>query len=198
MSTMLSTVLFVCEGNVCRSPYAMVAFRERWRASGAPVLDVTSAGTRAPIGAGAHELLRPLVPHPVGADELDQHQARRITPALLRGQDLVVTMERSHRADVLDAAPNLLRRTFTLVELERFARAVLAEGIPSGADLQQLIARHRLRMSTGSAADDVADPVVGGPEDFRSMVERIDDALSVIVPVLVDLTTPYAAPGGTR
>lgn len=180
-------ILFVCEGNICRSPYAAAAFTQRWSAVpvARPAL-ASSAGTRAPAGARAHDQLSALVPDP---SALDAHRARSIDHADLRHQDLVVTMERAHRQAVLERAPQLVRRTFTLGELARIAEPLLAGGIDAvGPDDQfhDVVARHRLAAPAPTAqGDDVPDPVRGDAAQFRLMAARIDADLDQLVTLLV-------------
>ncbi len=100
------------------------------------------------------------------------HRARLLRPRLLDGVDLVLTAERAHRSAVLQLRPDLLRRTFTFLELVQLAEAV-RPGAPQGAELTALAAvvgergRHRV--------DDVdlADPVDGGPVEHEQMVRTV-------------------------
>ncbi|WP_267423480.1 MULTISPECIES: arsenate reductase/protein-tyrosine-phosphatase family protein [unclassified Curtobacterium] len=182
-------ILFVCEGNVCRSPYAAMAFQQQWRAVPSARQTVTaSAGTRAPSGALAHEQLRTLG---LEAAPLDVHRARSVDDVDLRQQDLVVTMERRHRQAVLERAPQLVRRTFTLGEVARIAEPLLAGGIDTATahdEFHDLLARFRLAAPAPSStgpSDDVPDPVRGDGADFRRMATRIDHDLDLLVTLLV-------------
>lgn len=85
------SVLVVCLGNICRSPFAAAVLD---RAKG-PVIAAGSAGF---IGPG-----RPVPPagleaaRQLGVD-LAAHRSRLLTPALLERADLVVVMEPAHAA----------------------------------------------------------------------------------------------------
>ncbi|TDN44023.1 protein-tyrosine phosphatase [Curtobacterium flaccumfaciens] len=185
------SILFVCEGNICRSPYAVAAFAERWRTlPGARPAHVSSAGTKAPAGAAAHERLSDLVRTAGARDGLTAHRARPIETAALRGQHLVLTMERRQRGDVLDLAPAVLRRTFTLLELDRLAGPLLdswdGDTVRAGDTVHELLARQRaVTGNPGGGVDDLADPVRGAAAEFRAMADRIDSAIDSLVALLV-------------
>ena len=107
-------ILFVCTGNVCRSPTAERLATHYGARSHIRDFTVSSAGTHAMIGhpvqpSAARVLMR------LGGDPSD-FAARQITPRLVGGADLVLTMTRAHRDDVLGLVPQGLHRTFTLIE----------------------------------------------------------------------------------
>ncbi|WP_420369710.1 low molecular weight phosphatase family protein [Curtobacterium sp. L1-20] len=188
-------ILFVCEGNICRSPYAAAAFSERWETlAGARPTVVSSAGTRAVVGAPAHELLAGHLQEP---SLLDAHVARQLTAAIVRGQDLVLTMERAQRGAVLDLVPAALRRTFTLPEVQRLAEPVLdgwnADTLRGADSLHELLGRQRASgAGSTSADDDVADPVLGGAAEFAAMTARIDRAVDELVALLIRFDSSMA------
>lgn len=87
----MSSVLFVCTGNTCRSPIAERLFR------GLSKTPASSAGTHAapgaPLSRGAAAVLAkrglPL-----------EHRARRVDEAMLEEAGAVYVMERAHRDDL--------------------------------------------------------------------------------------------------
>ncbi len=92
-------VLFVCLGNICRSPMAEAVFRHQVRAAGlAGEIEADSAGT------GDWHVGHP--PHPGTRALLDQHgidyahQGRQITADDLNAFDYVLTMDDQNLRDV--------------------------------------------------------------------------------------------------
>jgi protein-tyrosine phosphatase len=86
-----SRLVFVCEGNICRSAYAAAYAR-------AAGVDAVSFGLRASDGALAHATVRSF------ADkrqiEMNGHRARRFRTDELRVDDLVLTFEYSHALEI--------------------------------------------------------------------------------------------------
>jgi len=104
-------ILFVCTGNICRSPMAAAIARAELDRAGAGGIEVESAGTMAMVGWGAtREAARVAEEH---GTSLAGHRPRQLTRELVAGADLVVGMEAAHvaAADRLGAA-----RAITLAE----------------------------------------------------------------------------------
>jgi protein-tyrosine-phosphatase len=90
-------LLFVCTGNICRSPMAQAIAADAARRDGM-LVRVASAGTNALEGHEAHSAARDAL-GPLTA-ELADHRAQQITRALVAEAALVVTATRRQRDDL--------------------------------------------------------------------------------------------------
>jgi protein-tyrosine phosphatase len=101
-------LVVLCTGNICRSPLTEVLLRDRL--ADLPVV-VTSAGTRAVVGAP----MAPLAAPRVLARGLDPaHAAAQLTVQHLTGADLVLGLAREHRRAAIELHPRVVRRAMTL------------------------------------------------------------------------------------
>ena len=169
-------VLFVCTGNICRSPTAerlAAAYSARFQV---PDFSASSAGTRAVIG---HPIQRDaaLVLETLGGTA-SNFAARQLTSRIASDADLVLTMTKAHRDAVLELAPRQLHRTFTLREAARLASEHNARNVADLAALRPNLARHEL--------SDVPDPV-GQSAEYFSMV---GSQIAALLPPILALCRP--------
>jgi low molecular weight protein-tyrosine phosphatase len=171
-------VLFVCTGNICRSPVAeAIARRELARYPGA-ALRVSSAGSHALEGSPAAS--RMLLAASTRGVDLQRHYARELTRRRVRAAGLILCMAEEHRPLVLAYERAAARRTFVLAA---FARAAsqwewLAK---SPAELVDLAAEHAGRTLPG---DDIEDPLGHPPDAYAACAERLD---TLVTPVMTAL-----------
>ncbi|MBP1819427.1 protein-tyrosine phosphatase [Mycobacterium sp. OAE908] len=164
-------VLFVCTGNICRSPTAerlATAYGARLQI---PDFIAASAGTRALIGHPVHPDAA-LVLERLGG-EVSNFAARQLTSRIASGADLVLTMTRAHRDAVLELAPRQLHRTFTLSEASRLASECNARNVTDLAALRPQLAVQD--------APDVLDPIGQNSEFFSMVGHQIADFLPPIL-----------------
>ena len=163
-------VLFVCIGNVCRSPVG-----ERLLAARLPAdrFEVSSAGVGAMVGYAmsryAAEELASYGGDPTG------FAARQLTPPMLEQSDLVLTATRALRSRVLAEVPGALRRTFTILEFAALLEH--AEG-DTAADVVKWAGLHR--SSVGNLEQDVPDPYRRGVEEHARAAGTIHAAVQQI------------------
>jgi protein-tyrosine phosphatase len=168
------TVLFVCIGNVCRSPVG-----ERLLASRLPEsrFRVASAGVGAMVGYAmsryASAELKAYGGDPIG------FAAQQLTPELIVGADLLLTATRELRSQVLAEAPGALRRTFTVLEFA--ALAEMSEG-SSAAEIVKWASTHR--SAAAAVEQDIGDPFRRGAEAHAAAASAINDAVDTIAKAL--------------
>jgi protein-tyrosine phosphatase len=142
-------VLFVCLGNICRSPLAEGVFRHVVEEAGlSDRIEIYSAGTSA-YHTGAQPDARTVAVAARRGVHL-KHEARQITAGDLHDYDYVLAMDRSNLAKIERLAESVGPHRAEVVLLRQFDET-------AGADLE------------------VPDPYFGGPdgfEDVHDMVER--------------------------
>jgi protein-tyrosine phosphatase len=188
-------ILFVCTGNVCRSPFAEVLTRGLCAAQDFPV-EVGSAGLDAPVGAPMHPDTRAaLARWDLAGAPAEGCRARLLTPAMVVEADLVLGATLEHRAAIVRLAPKGLRHTFALREFARLAAAVDPAGLPTdpaarGRAVVVAAKAHRGARPVAPDADDIADPIGRPAAAHLAAAAAVADAVSTIVRVLTGVTTP--------
>lgn len=105
------SVLFVCHGNIMRSPMAAELFRARIAAIDAAI-GVASAGTWTTKGRSADP--RALIAARELGVSLETHRSQPVTPALIATSDLVCVMDYRNEVDVLTRFPGSAKKTILL------------------------------------------------------------------------------------
>ncbi len=156
-------VALVCLGNICRSPMAHVVLERRLAEAGlADRVEVASSGT------GDWHVGHPMDPRAAatlsaaGYDPT-RHRARTFSTDWYAENDLLLTMDASNYADVVDQAPT--------VEQAQQVRMFREFDPEAGEDL------------------DVPDPYYGRDDGFAevlAMIERTTDELVARLPDLMD------------
>lgn len=109
----IEKVLFLCKGNICRSPYAA----RRLAGLGGPTaaLEIASAGLDTTPGKPADETAM-RVSKSRGTD-LTEHRTARASTELIERSDLIVVMDRSHREALRRSFPQALEKMLYLGSL---------------------------------------------------------------------------------
>lgn len=146
-------LLFVCMGNICRSPAAEGVMIEIARAAGlAGSLQIDSAGT------GGWHAGKPADPRMRRAAEFRGYDlkslARQVTPRDLEEQDLILVMDQQNLRDIAPFDPE--RRHTGKVRL-----------------FCEFCAEHE--------CDAVPDPYYGGPEGFELVLDLLEDGCAGVL-----------------
>ena len=158
MNKPISNILFVCIGNICRSPFAQGLFTKLMHQEGHKGFHAKSAGLFALPGNSVTFLAKK-----VAADhgvDLAGHQAKPLSQKLVDWSGLILVMEKSHKDDLLADFPEAADKTFLI---RRFARF-------------------------GSQKRGIADPYGLQYEAYRFCYVDIEDAVSGLVDYLIKKT----------
>ena len=141
------SVLFVCTGNICRSPTAEAVFRKL--AADAGMSDTITADS-----AGTHDYHVGEPPDPraqgVAAQrgyDLSALRARQVEPSDFQRFDLIVAMDRGHFEILSDMAPSAAHKLSLMMS---YAREFKEKDVP--------------------------DPYGRGPDDFELALDMLEDA----------------------
>jgi protein-tyrosine phosphatase len=160
-------VLFVCLGNICRSPTGEGVFRALVRERGlGDVVEVDSAGTGSwHVGEPADRRMQQTAGD--RGYELTS-RARQVTPQDFHEFDLIVAMDRSNRENLEAIAP-----AGGHAELRLFS-----DFLPPGSPR------------------DVPDPYYGGPQGFERVLDLIEEGSEALLDHLLDGTGRPGRAGG--
>jgi protein-tyrosine phosphatase len=149
-------ILFLCMGNICRSPTAEGVFRRIVRDEAPDLrLEIDSAGT--------HDYHVGEPPDP-----------RAIAAARTRGVDLASLRARQLQAD------DFLRFDLLLAMDRRNVRDALALAPPEGRERLRLF----LDYAPGRAGREVPDPYYGGAEGFEEVLDLVEAASRGLISAL--------------
>lgn len=168
-----TSVLFVCTGNMCRSPAAELILQSL----AIPGVHAESAGTEAVVGARVDEAMSGFLE--VDGIEASDFRARQFTATMAARHDIIVTASSAHRRVVLREAPSALRRTFTLREIADLTELAEFEGpLEPFTRSSRLASLIRLRASRlPEAVDDVMDPYLLSEVHYRRAYEVVSGAV---------------------
>jgi protein-tyrosine phosphatase len=176
--------MFVCTGNVCRSPMAERLLRARLDPQ-VPVV-CSSAGVSAltgrPMDPPSARVLRELGGDPQG------HVAKALTIEQIAAADLVLTAEVSHRAAVLLAEPLAFRRVFTLREFGRLGSELAPQAPTTDQDLRarvdEVAGQRGVVDTVEPGHDDIADPFGRSALAARTTGLQVSAAVDALIAVL--------------
>lgn len=195
-------ILFVCEGNVCRSVIAAGVLQKALRLTQG--VTVGSAGTRALVGEPADPVTAGIAAR-LGVS-LDGHRARQITPELLASADMVVTATRPIRSATVQTYPPAVKYSFTMRQLARILKAAEtgfeADGLTGPAlvtALSRSLNQEKARLIAPQGDDDnIADPHGRPARVHEQTSEAIVLAVGELAKALGGIPVPWLPPRLTQ
>ena len=151
----MSLIIFICTGNICRSPMAEWLLRAHFMNNSISDIQVTSMGIKGlPSWPAADEAARICREHGV---DLSAHRSRPLIPEELHGADFIFTMDLQQRGFLKGIFPKISSRTFLL-------------GSWPGKD---------------NCKGEIADPYYGTDKDFRTTYAAIERHIRKIAPLII-------------
>jgi protein-tyrosine phosphatase len=171
-------ILFVCTGNLCRSPIAAELLRSKL--SCAAHVRVRSAGL---VGRGRRPPRKAIrIMRRRGVD-LAGHLSDSVLAPVATAPDLVLTMTRQQMCTLVELDGRLLCRTFTLPEFVTLA-GVEGPRLPGEAigDYLERVRCGRLSFPVlASRADDIPDPMGKRTSAYEQCARELDRLVEVLV-----------------
>ena len=152
---MYTSVLFVCTGNICRSPTAEGMLRHLLQKEGLSHIRVDSAGTHG-WHSGEHPDYRAVAAAKERGYDISDLRSRALKPEDFEEFELMIAMDEGHYA-----------------ALERLKPAHARVEIKFHSDF-----------ATNPVWKDVPDPYYGGPEHFKQAFDLIENGVLGIVKIL--------------
>ena len=199
---MSCTVLFVCTGNICRSPIAELLARalfDQHLGAHAEAFAVASAGTWGHEGSRMEpEALAALAARGIDGDGF---RARELTHAMVRDADLILTATREHSVAAAALDPDAYDRIFLLTEFARLLAAVDPAELPSdptGRARAVVAAAATTRAADAAEGldSDLADPYGAPQRVFAKTAAHVETLLTPLLGLLTNegKATPGSAP----
>jgi protein-tyrosine phosphatase len=181
-------VLFVCTGNLCRSPMAEVLLKDELRNRGCTGVEVVSSGTWGIDGSPA----TPEAVQAVGELDIDlsSHRARSLDVDEVRTADLVVAMTGVHVREIIQMVPGAEEKVVLLKQLRATKVEPLAADATPAQRLEALLAGQRPELVRVHDLDDPMGMPVGR---YRQTVTELRDGIEHLADVICG-PRPKAAP----
>ena len=161
MNKQISNILFVCIGNICRSPFAQGLFTKLVRQEGHKGFHAESAGLIA-LGGNSATSLAQKVAAEHGVD-LAGHKAKRLSQELVDWSELILVMEKSHKDELLADFPEATDKTFLIRRFARFGSQNRGIADPYGL---QYDAYHFCYLDIEDAVSGLMDFLIQKPKDL--------------------------------
>jgi protein-tyrosine phosphatase len=158
-------ILFVCMGNICRSPTAEGVFRQRVSEQALDLgIEIDSAGTH-DYHVGDPPDRRAIAAAARRGIDLRSLRARQVADADFEHFDLILAMDRLNHVTLLDRSPAPFHDRIRLF----------------------------LQYAPAAGMEDIPDPYYGGPAGFEQVLDLVEEASAGLIAQLLETRKPRRA-----
>lgn len=185
-------VLFVCTGNICRSPMGELMFPLFFRSD---AIETDSAGVNGLIGHHIDPSSNKLME--IDGIDASAFRSKRITPQLALSSDLILCFTDAQRSNIVTLAPRARSRTYTVSDFANLCRYCTENGLISGDTIEDrldsVITDASMVRPMLPAPQDIKDPYHKEFEMFQNAHDQMGYAFADIARALEPSRASHAA-----
>lgn len=185
-------VLFVCTGNICRSPMGELMFPLFFHSD---AVETDSAGVNGlidhQIDPSSNKLLK------LDGIDASSFRSKRITPQLALSSDLILCFTEAQRGNIVTLAPRARSRTYTVSDFANLCRYCAGNGLICGDTIEDrldsIIANASMVRPMLPASQDIKDPYRREFKMFQNAHDQMGYAFADIAQALEPSRASHAA-----
>lgn len=174
--------MFVCTGNICRSPFGEIFLADRFEKISPGQFSVSSSGTLGMVGYPfapmANEVAKSYGVY------VDNFKPRRLTEGMIDENHLILALGQEHRKKIISLEPRAIKKTFTLREFVRCLELINISLIlkksykcKTNFDAWNALINEahmqRFKCIEDKKEDDIIDPWMQEMESYKKMADGI-------------------------